>query len=237
MRRRLLVAAVAGGIFLLLLSGVLGRGRAAVSFGLGRILAAPIDLVRNLFGRAGSEAAMLREENDRLRAEILELTSDPARLTVGPYPALSAKVFSAYPFNNHSLVTVNAGAKQGVRVFFPVVVHGRFLFGQVIEVSARQSIVRTVFDPEWKLPVKVGERGHDALFSGGRVPRLELIPKEQDVAVGDTISSAGRDIPYGLMLGTVESLRESSDRAFKEAEVRLPFSLLEVREVNILELP
>lgn len=220
------------GIFLF--SGALGRGRKTASFFLGRIIGAPISFVRGIFGGTGSDLAALERENERLRAEILKLKSDPARLEAGPYAAVAAKVFSAYPFNNHSLLAVNAGSRQGVRVFSPVVVGEQFLFGQVIEVSERQSIVRTVFDPDWKLPVRVGEKGRDALFSGGRVPRLELIPKEQEVAAGDVVFSAGRDIPYGLMLGTVSGLKESSDSAFKEAEVELPFSLPAVREVNIL---
>ena len=48
--------------------------------------------------------------------------------------ALIAKIYSTYPLNNHSVITVAAGSADGVAVGMAVTADGEHLLGQVVGV-------------------------------------------------------------------------------------------------------
>lgn len=148
--------------------------------------------------------------------------------------AVVAQIYSTFPFNHKHLLTLNAGSEDGVEVGAPVTLEGNILLGQIIEVSARQSVARTIFDKEWSLSARIGVNYADALLVGGQNPRLTLIDKSDPVLEGETIFSAQKDFPYGLKIGTVKAVRDLVAHSFKEAEIELPYSIKTLREVAVL---
>ena len=193
-------------------------------------------------GNASDDASVLRQENQSLlaaiqRARIFGIpegasTSLETGVASGTY--LTAKVFSTYPFNMKNQITVDAGEEDGVRVGMVVTIGETILLGRVKEVLPTASIVQTVFDSQFEIPVRIGQAEADSLFEGGGEPKAVLIDKTKRVEVGDAVLSADSSFPYGLKVGEITEIREGATGIFKEAIVKTPFVLSEIRDVGIL---
>ncbi len=146
---------------------------------------------------------------------------------------ISAKVFSVYPFNNKNSIVLGAGQKDGVKKYAVVSWGENILIGQVSEVSDKWSSAKTVFDPDWQFPVRIGEKEIDGLLQGGSVPRIALISKDKEISSGDLVYSAGADLPYGIKIGEVGEIREKQSEVFKEAILKFPYNLNDLRNVQI----
>jgi rod shape-determining protein MreC len=178
--------------------------------------------------RAFDENLRLKRENEELRAQIQK-----SQISNNDY--LLIKVFSTYPFNIKNQITINAGEKQGIKKSAAVILKQDILVGQVVEVFENYSVVRTIFDPDWQLPVRIGKDEINALFQGGTEPKVNLIDKEKPLQVGDVVYSASKEFPYGLKIGEISEIKETSAGVFKEAILKMPFNVNELREINIIK--
>ncbi|MDP1719216.1 MAG: rod shape-determining protein MreC [bacterium] len=181
-------------------------------------------LVNNLFSGV---------KNNLVSLISLRPLTEPELIKQGTRSVLVAKVYSTFPFNNKNLLAVNAGTADGVSVGMPVSLEGNILLGQIIEVSEKQSIIRTIFDKDWSLPVRVGAGQYDALLVGSQNPRLTLIDKTNEINVGDVVISAKKDFPYGLKVGEISKVNELLASSFKEADLVFPYNPKDLREVAI----
>ncbi len=180
--------------------------------------------------------------NDFLTAGKNELVSivnlrpfeEPQLARQGSRSVLLAQIYSTFPFNHKHLLAINAGAEQGLAVGMPVTADGNSLVGRIIEVSERQSLVQTIFDGNWTLPVRVGPSLHDALLVGGQSPRLTLLDKKDVVQVGDKVISAKKEFPYGMSIGEVSAVNNLVAQSFQEAELSLPYTIRGLREVAVI---
>lgn len=174
----------------------------------------------------------LRAENDALKAAVLKAT--PAGLFLGQHDGtvMFADVFATYPFAGRSMVRVDKGQSDGMRVGYPATFGGSVLAGQITGVHNRYSVVRMVGSPDWQIPVRVGPHKVAGLLIGGTVPRISMIPADKEIAVGDVIVSASIDLPYGLSIGTVSAVSEGAEGGvFKEAEVTFPYDARDIAEL------
>lgn len=158
----------------------------------------------------------------------------PELVKQGGRSAVVAEVYSSFPFNYKHLLAVNAGSASGVAVGMPVTLEGNILIGQVIEVSDDQSLVRTIFDKDWSLPVRIGVAERDALLVGGQNPKLTLIDRKVEINEGDAVVSAKKDLPYGLKIGEISAVRDLITTSFKEADLIFPYDPKDLRKVAIL---
>jgi len=184
--------------------------------------------------RSFDENLRLKQENESLKAQIQQLTTNNQPLTTNNN-YLVAKVFSTYPFNIKNQITINVGEKQGVKKMMAVTVEGNLLLGYISKVFDDYSIVQTIFDPSWQLPVRIGKEEIDGLFQGGSEPKLVLIAKEKAIQVGDIAYSASQEFPYGLKIGEILEIRENAAGVFKEAVLKIPFNVNELREVRVIQ--
>ncbi|MEK7590265.1 MAG: rod shape-determining protein MreC [Patescibacteria group bacterium] len=143
------------------------------------------------------------------------------------------KVFSTYPFNHKAEITINVGTDNNVKEGAVVTVDGRFLLGKAVKIFSSYSVVQTIFDVSWKMPVRVGKTGVDALLIGGLEPRLTMIALNKPVSTGESIYSAGVGFPYGLEIGKIKDVIEEPTGIFKETTIELPYNFNELREVVI----
>jgi len=143
------------------------------------------------------------------------------------------KVFSTYPFNYKSEITINAGTDNGVKEGSAVTVDSRFLLGKVTTIFSNYSVVQTIFDTDWNMSVRIGKTGVDALFVGGLEPKLTMIALNKSVSTGESIYSAGTGFPYGLEIGKVKDVIEEPTGVFKETTIEFPYNFNELREVVI----
>lgn len=166
----------------------------------------------------------LETENEALRAQISEATFGFTN---------DVKVYSSYPFNSRKNISISHGKDRGFQKGNAVTVKNKMLVGQIIEVLDSSSIVKTIYDPEWKIAVRIGEKETDGLLQGGLYPQIDLIKNGADIKEGDLVFSANPDLPYGLEIGKIKSLRETVGAPFLKAEVELKINLNELRNVSV----
>lgn len=171
-----------------------------------------------------TKVALLIKENQNLKFQLL---NQKVKKTD------SFKVYSNYPFSNRGELTIDAGKNEGLEVGDVVTYGNSVLVGKVIKVYEKVSLVMTVYHPEWKSTVRVGEREVDALLKGGNELTLTLIPKEAELTEGELVVAASPDLPYGLGIGAIREIRSASGGAFKEATLEPSFQLKDLKDVSV----
>lgn len=177
------------------------------------------------------ECGSLARENELLKFELSKYENDSEG---DVEEGKTAEVFSRYPFNNKERLTVNIGMKDGIEVGLPVLSPEGYLLGSVSAVRNNQSEVQTIFDPEWRLSVAVGDASVKAVVNGSQSPELDLISKESEVKEGDYVFSISPDFPYGKLVGKVRSVEGSVEETWYTASIEIPYDIDEITEVIIL---
>ena len=112
----------------------------------------------------------VKHENDELRDRIeaqdgvaiaaeavvvenQELKHDFGLPTLSAIEKVKAEVISGAPSNFDQTITINQGARRGIKVGMPVVTSGG-LVGRIEQVAPRQAVVRLLSDPESTVGVR-----------------------------------------------------------------------------------
>jgi len=201
---------------------------------------------RLLFEGVGAQG-ITKEISDLQQATVMK--ADLARLTelekyAGSWSngAEPVFVYSRYPFNFKNHLTIAAGSDQRVSlgdlVVVPVVRNGEagtkpILIGRVIQVFPASALVQTVFDVGFQTAVRIGDRGVDALLTGGPEPRLTLISKTATVTSGDVVTAAASDMPYGLPIALVDQVAVAQNQVFQEASLAFGYDLNDLKIVTV----
>ncbi len=171
------------------------------------------------------------EENRRLR-ELLDLHASDAfeRGVVGRVIG----DLSSGPLRRR--VLVGRGERDGVRTGWVATVHGA-VAGRVIEARSRSSDVMLIVDPDSGVAVRHAlDRFSGVLRGGNRGPaRLDYVPRDHAVAVGDVLVTSGLDglYPPGLLAGHVRELFDDSPLAWRIA-VEVAFDPESLEEVLLI---
>ena len=171
-------------------------------------------------------------ENVALKAKLAELAAVQSELPKAPQEYLRAMVYSRYPMNFKNEILVNAGANDGV-IDGKAVLFGNIFIGKVINVFPDSALVQTVFDGDFKMPVRVGMSGYDALLVGGSYPKAGSIAKKASIADGDVVIAADPNFPYGLPVGVVRDVSVSADDLFEEATIDFAYDMNGIQTVLI----
>ena len=178
------------------------------------------------------DASNLAAENASLKAQVAELTAIVGQASGTVPNTIRAMVYSRYPLNFKNEILVNAGSGAGVLPGKSVLYEGN-LVGTVYQVFADGSIVQTVFDPGFRMPVRIGTSSIDALLQGGTEPMAVSIAKDSTVEPGDVIYAAAPGIPYGLPIGEVDTVSISANNLFQQATVNFAYDLNTIQTVLI----
>lgn len=190
-------------------------------------------LLEKVFDLSSSELAQLKLENESLKAQLDQLPKDQSTWSRG-LEYKPAIVYSTYPFNNQKLLGITLGSEDGVVELMSVAVSPGILLGQVIEVFPKYSLVQTIFDPEFAIPIRVSWLAEDALLEGGNAPMITLIKKDRPVVGGDPVYSSGIEFPYRMKIGKLGSVIETDDEYFKKAELKLSYNLNDIKKVYVI---
>ena len=185
-------------------------------------------------GTAQADVPALAAENEVLKAELAELQGVAAQMPATATDGIRAMVYSRYPFNFKNELLVNAGSDQGVAQGKAVLFQG-VVIGSVAEVFPDSSLVETVFDNEFKMPVRIGSGGYDALLTGGAYPQATSIEKTAQVAAGDVVYTATPGMPYGLPVALVASTGTSPDDLFMAASLSFAYDVNTIQAVLIVK--
>lgn len=174
----------------------------------------------------------LSAENVTLKAQLAELRTVQSELPVASQGYLRAMVYSRYPMNFKNEILVNAGANEGV-VVGKAVLFGNIFIGKVTNVFSDSALIQTVFDGDFKMPVRVGSSGYDALCVGGAYPKAGSISKNASLTSGDVVITADPNFPYGLPVGVVRDVSLSADSLFEEATINFAYDINSIQTVLI----
>jgi len=171
-----------------------------------------------------SEFLRLRAENAGLRA-----TSELGASTS------VAGVYSRYPFNDRRLIVINLGERDGVKIGMPVLASEKVILGRITAVRHTQATVQTLFDPEWRESVAIGENLVKALLKGGLPPTLELIDREARIAEGASVFNLSPELPLHFFLGKVSGVRAVAGEPWQKAELQTPYDLDNLNQVFVIK--
>jgi cell shape-determining protein MreC len=181
---------------------------------------------------AQADPNSLNAENVVLKAQLAELQTVQSELPNAPQGYLRAMVYSRYPMNFRNEILVNMGAHEGVAAG-KAVLFGNIFIGKVTNVFSDSALVQTVFDGDFKMPVRVGSLGYDALLMGGAYPKAGSISKKASLASGDVIITADPNFPYGLPVGVIRDMSISADNLFEEATIDFTYDINSMQTVLI----
>ena len=173
----------------------------------------------------------IRKENEELRRELaLPLRSRFAMQT--------ATVIAKDPALRGKWIFIDAGAFRDMRIGMPVVVSPGILVGIIDEVYPQSSRVKLLSHPESALPGRVAGQNTRGIVRGeyGLGMMFGMISQADTVKNGDSVvtDDLERNIPSGLLIGTVDSLQSSADHLFLESIVTSPIRPDALRFVSVL---
>ena len=174
----------------------------------------------------------LNAENIALKAQLAELQTIQSEIPNTQQGYIRAMVYSRYPMNFKNEILVNAGTNEGVEAG-KAVLFGNIFIGEVVNVFSDSALVQTVFDGDFKMPVRVGSSGYDALLVGGAYPKAGSISKKASLTNGDVVVTADSNFPYGLPVGVVRDVSISKDNLFEEATINFSYDINSIETVLI----
>lgn len=171
-------------------------------------------------------------ENETLKAQLAVLENISAQLPQNSQDQIRAMIYSQYPFGFKNEIMTNAGTSAGVTTGNPATFEGIFI-GTIQKAYADSSVIQTVFDPSFKMPVRIGTKGVDALLIGGALPKATSIAKNATISAGDIVYAAAPGFPYGMPIGTVAATNISSDNLFQEASLNFSYDINAIQTILI----
>jgi rod shape-determining protein MreC len=234
---------IAIGIVLLALGGAFAP---LTRLGLGAVVSAQTWLALRFraaqdFISTPNDVASLLKRNAELEAEVARLQAEVVALQqqvsetqvlntllgfVQDHPEneyVSAAVIGRDPSPFLHYVIINRGADAGLRRGMPVVMQDG-LVGRVDAVDAVAARVQLITDTVSRVNVRLQQSKTEAVLTGsvtGEI-RLEMIPQEARIPIGEVIitSGLGGEYPPNLIIGQVTNIRKQDFDIFQNAAVQ-----------------
>jgi rod shape-determining protein MreC len=218
-------------------------------------------LVSHLFRVSSSvtDFFSLRSENENLLIQNVELKNRIAQLEnklalvefdnlilfdyIYPekeYRFIPAKVINNSTNRTRNFITLNQGARDGIRANMGVV-SAEGVVGIVKTVSNRFSVVISVLNPMNRISSKIARSNQiGPLTWDGRDYRyatLTDIPRHVELHIGDSIVTSGLTtaFPAGVPIGVIESYTIGEGDAFYTIRVRLAVNFRTVSNVSVFD--
>lgn len=177
----------------------------------------------------------LRIENESLKARLENSCSLLNLEAKDDLTYKTAKIFSTYPFNNRNSFAINLGSNNGIQPKMAVLAGEGVLLGQISEVFKNYSLVKSIFDPNFKIPVRIGSNEINALFEGGNTAMVTMIDKKSIIAIGDSVYTSSSDFFYGLRIGEIAEIFDQDEKnIFKKSVIKIGYNFNDLREVLVL---
>lgn len=203
---------------------------------------------------------VVREENEGLKAQIDKLEKEKRELEryrqeikelrdvldfrdqYHDYDFLGVNIIAKDPGNWFHVFTIDRGGKDGIKPDFPVIT-GRGLVGRVSTVWPLSSKVISVIDEDSTVSAIISKtrdyvlvKGDITLKSQG-LCKLEYIPADIDVTVGDTVETSGIGgiFPKGIIIGTIKEVKGNDSSFSKYAIIAPAVDFKRLEEVVVLK--
>jgi rod shape-determining protein MreC len=191
---------------------------------------------------AKGENEKLQEENERMRAALIELqtqSSEAAELggiatyIAGPsfpedFEPVVARIIGQPPSPYQQEITISAGSDSGIAVNAPVVTE-EGLVGLVTAVADSNARITLLTDQDSAVSAVVLGSGADGVVRHGASSSsliLDRVEKDEMVEEGDTVITSGWTTerfeslyPHGIPIGTVESVGQQDVDLYKRIQI------------------
>jgi rod shape-determining protein MreC len=204
----------------------------------------------------------VKTENERLKAEVTELRAKNRELEgleskneelrqalnlkeqFGDYTVHGANIIAIDPDNWFNVFKIDIGSREGILADSPVLTSGKGLVGRVLSTDLTSSKVLTIIDEESAVSGWISKsggghaivRGDLALKEKG-LCKMDYIPLEVDVEVGDVIETSGLGgiYPKGIVIGEVIEVRKTNSDMDRYAIIQPAADFKRLEEVYILK--
>ncbi len=138
-----------------------------------------------------------------------------------------------------SSIIIDQGSRSGVSIGNPVIVEDGVFVGKIARTEEDFSIVRLISDTQSKIASTLLNYDKSiGLVEGGYgiSVRMSFIPQNEEIQIGDIVMTSGLEegVPYGLLIGTIESVEKELYQPFQRAIVQSPINLEKIRVVSVL---
>ncbi|OQY16807.1 MAG: rod shape-determining protein MreC [Anaerolineaceae bacterium 4572_32.2] len=148
------------------------------------------------------------------------------------------KVLSTDPNPYLRYVTINVGARQGVKVGMPVVSSGAGLVGRIAQVNPRTAKVKLLTDADSQVAALLQTSRVSGLVVGQPDGTLlmQYIPQEDSIGDDEIVltSGLGGTLPKGLVIGQVTKVLQEDYELFQAAIVRPAVDLSRLELVLVI---
>ncbi len=158
------------------------------------------------------------------------------------YQTVFAHVLGRSPDAWHKQIIIDKGSKDGI-VLGRGVITEKGIVGQVTKVGYGSAIVQLVFNPEWRMGVKIARLNQYGVLNGNypELPFLQFITVDSEVAVGDEIVTSGICIdvdncpyPENFPVGKVIQVKHDPNVVDLVVKVKFYEDLGNIREIFVL---
>jgi rod shape-determining protein MreC len=178
----------------------------------------------------------LQKENEELR-NLLSFKEQFTQEFVG------CNIISKDPGNLFEIFTIDRGSKDGISVNDPVV-NSSGLVGRVSRVDLLSSKVISIIDAESSVSVRLSKTRDIVMLKGDAqlrtqgLCRLDYIPPDVDVAVGDKVETSGMSslYPRGIIIGEVVEVIRNEGQFDYYAIVKPSVDFRRLEEVAVIKV-
>jgi rod shape-determining protein MreC len=189
----------------------------------------------------------LKKENEVLKREIKKLIVENENLKelknenqqlkkaleMGPEKEFDIKIARFVGKDvSEDIFLIDKGKKDELKEGNVVILPEKVLIGKIIKVYDNFSKVKVFTFKDFSFDVKIPEKEIKALAKGegNFKARVELIPKENEISVGDKVFTTilGGHFPEGILVGEIEKIEDSDILAYKKAELKPAFEFGEL---------
>ena len=211
-----------------------------------------VDLCLN-FSTVKAENKSLADENAKLKQKLLEYSdlkaqNDELRKVLkfkdsrDDYNYIATNIIGYSGGNILDGYIVDKGKNDGIEKGM-IVIAANGLVGQVTSVASNWSIIKSILNENVAVSVKVDStKENTGILRGYResdgtsVCKVENLPMDSNIKVGDTIvtSGLGQIYPKDIMIGKVESVEEDKVNVMKNAVVKPNVDFNKLEELFIV---
>ena len=160
---------------------------------------------------------LLLEENEALRTQLHFVTGTSFAFVGGDVIAKNIDALG-------NTIIINRGSEDGIAQNNPVIIGDGILIGKITAVSERESTVRLLNDSQSNIAATLlnKEKSMGIVEGGyGISVHMNFIPQHETIAIGDRIITSGleKDMPRGLVIGTVEAVEKEAYQPFQRAVI------------------
>lgn len=174
----------------------------------------------------------LQQENEKLKAA--------ANFKVNTkYHLITANIVGKTTNNVEKLLIADAGEAEQIKIGQAVIALEGILVGRVAKVEKNISLIRLINDNQSKIAATIMNRQKSlGVVEGGYglSVRMNLIPRDEIVMIGDKIITSGLDtnIPRGLLIGEVAVSENEAYQPFQQAILTPAIDLAKLSIISII---